>query len=114
MLKDEDKDVLKKTFNLCKENLQTKEINDRAGVFVGTLIDKNWVSAASGINIPLKTLKSVGIFEISSLNYGTLLTAKHLSFVEFFAAVGIMLSSDLKAELEKINNTHGCRTTKQF
>ena len=103
LLKDGDKDFLKNTFKLCKENLQTKEMNDRAGVFVGTLIDENWVSAASRISIPLKTLKSVGIFEISSSNYGTLLTAKHLSFVEFFASVGIILSSDLMAELEKIN-----------
>ena len=33
------------------------------------------------------------------------LTAQHLSFVEFFASVGIILSSDIKAELKKIKNT---------
>ena len=105
LLKDDDKDFLKNTFKLCKENLQTKEMDDRAGVFNGTLKDEIWISSASGIKISLKTLKSFGIFEISFVNYETLtLTAKHLSFVEFFASVGIILSSDIKGEMKKINN----------
>ena len=105
MLKGEDKDLMKKTFDLCKANLQMN--SGVHGEFNGRLTDEeNWVSATSGIKIPLKILKAVGIFEIPSPSYDNLtLTAQHLSFVEFFASVGIILSSDIKAELKKIKNT---------
>ena len=51
-----------------------------------------------------------GIFEIPPASYEALtLTAQHLSFVEFFASVGIMLSDDIEAELGKIKNKQRSR-----
>ena len=53
----------------------------------------------------MKFLKFVGIFDIPQSDCGELtLTAQHLSFIEFFGAAGILLSSDIKTELEKIEN----------
>ena len=77
-----------------------------AGVINGRLdYDGNWISAKSGIRVPLDVLTSVGIFDIPPTNYETLtLTAQHLAFVEFFASVGIILSSDIKAELNNIGD----------
>ena len=99
----ERQDNLKKLFKLCKENLQNKQEGqtDQAGVIRGTIEDEEtWVSA-SELDIPLPFLKSVGIFEIPPPSYDELtLTAQHLSFIEFFAAAGILLSSDFKSELE--------------
>ena len=79
---------------------------DRAGVFDGILTDEeNWESDLSRIKVSLNFLKSMGIFEIPPPSYETLtLTAQHLSFVEFFASVGIIMSSDIEAELDKIEN----------
>ena len=77
-------------------------------------------TSASRIHVSLKSLKSVGIFEIpsTSTSYKTLtLTAQHLSFVEFFAAVGIILSSDdddIKAELKKVNNNQRIRAVSVY
>ena len=120
ILKGEDKNFVKEIFKLCKENLQNYPSGQgdkiRAGVFEGTLIDEeNWESAVSGIQVSLKSLKSVGIFDIPSSVYETLtLTAQHLSFVEFFASVGIILSSDIKAELEKIHNKQRIRAVSVY
>ena len=50
-------------------------------------------------------LRSVGVFEIPPPDCGEVtLAARHLSFVEFLAAVGILLSSDIESELGKIKN----------
>ena len=107
LLNDEQRVYLKKTFQLCKENLQKKDDGcvDPAGVMDGIVPDvENWRSS-SGKELPLTFLKSVGIFEIPQSSFEELtLTAQHLSFVEFFAAVGILISEDIKAELEKIEN----------
>ena len=53
----------------------------------------------------MKFLKAVGVFEIPPPDCGEVtLTARHLSFVEFLAAVGILLSTDIVSELGKIEN----------
>ena len=100
-------DNLKKTFKLCKENLQRNQEGktDQAGVIEGTIEAENtWVSA-SGLNIPLTFLKSVGIFEIPPSSFDELtLTAQHLSLIEFSTAVSLVEGSDIKTELEKIQN----------
>ena len=101
-------DNLRKTFQLCKENIQKSQEGqtEQAGVIEGTIEGKEtWVST-SGLEIPLNSLFACGIFEIPRSSCGELtLTAQHLSFVEFFAAAGILLSSDIKSEIEKIENT---------
>ena len=57
------------------------------------------------MKIPINFVRSCGIFEVPSPSYGELtLTAQHLSFIEFSAAAGILLSSDIKSEIEKIEN----------
>ena len=97
---DEEKDLIKRVFQLCKENLQDERKQD--GVFTGTLTDQdvNWVTGASRTKIPLSFLKRVGIFEIPPTRYDQLtLIAQHLSLVEFFASVGILLSLDIKGSL---------------
>ena len=103
----ERQDNLKKLFKLCKENLQNNQEGqtEQAGVIRGTIEDEEtWVSA-SGLDIPLPFLKSVGIFEIPPPSFDELtLTAQHLSFIEFMAAAGILLSSDFKSELEIEND----------
>ena len=116
MLKGTDIEFLKNTFKLCKENLQNpgkgEECENRAGVFVGTLTDEEiWESDVSRIKIPFSFLESVGIFDIPPSSYGTItMTAQHLSFVEFFASVGIILSSEnIEAELNKIENDYWAR-----
>ena len=94
---------LKNIFKLCKETLQ----NDWwPNVYNGRLeYDGNWISATSEIKVPLDVLTTVGVFEIPPSSYEKLtLTAKHLSFVEFFASIGIILSSNIEAELEKMEN----------
>ena len=100
-------DNLKKTFKLCKENLQKNQEGqtDQAGVINGTIeSEEMWVSP-SGLYIPLSFLTSVGIFEAPPSSYDELtLAAKHLSYIEFFAAAGILLSSDIKSEMKKIEN----------
>ena len=100
-------DNLRKTFQLCKENIQKSQEGqtEQAGVIEGTIEGKEtWVST-SGLKIPLNFVRSCGIFEVPSPSHGELtLTAQHLSFIEFFAAAGILLSSDIKSELEKIEN----------
>ena len=103
-LRNEEKVLMKSIFELCKENLQDVENGDfvkqqkQAGVFSGTLADEeNWVSDTSGTKIPLSFLKRVGIFEIpQSRGDQLILTAQHLSFVEFFSSVGILLNLDIK------------------
>ena len=108
LLKGEKREYLKKTFQLCKENLQKiKDVHEKqAGVMDGSVDEENWSSSSSGIEIPLTFLKSVGFFEIPQSKCEDLtLTAQHLSFVEFFASVGILLSSDITAELKKIKNS---------
>ena len=104
----ERQDNLKKLFKLCKENLQNNQEGqtEQAGVIRGTIEDEEtWVSD-SELDIPLPFLKSVGIFEIPPPSYDELtLTAQHLSFIEFFAAAGILLSlDDIMSELQKIKN----------
>ena len=126
LLNDEEKDLMKSLFQVCKENLQdgdddefiikrtfhfklkTKEQQKKvvkqqkqAGVITGSVEDENWVPDASGTKIPISFLKRVGIFEIPPARYDRLtLTAQHLSFVEFFASVGILMTSDIKGSLQ--------------
>ena len=116
-LPDECRDNMRKTFQLCKENIQKSRDNlwktlwtvdgqtEQAGVIEGTIQGKEtWVST-SGLEIPVNFLKACGIFEVPPPSYDELtLTAQHLSFIEFFAAAGILLSSDIKSEIEKIEN----------
>ena len=112
MLEGENVQFVEDTFKLCKENLQNPgKDEDRAGVFIGTITKKEiWKSDVSEIEVPIRFLKSVGIFEIPPKSYEALtLTAQHLSFVEFFASVGIILSYDIKAELSKIKNNARAR-----
>ena len=96
LLNVKDKDLLDRIFQLCKENLQNEE--KQAGVITGTVTDgKIWVPKASKDGTPLSFLKRVGMFEIPPTSYDKLdLGAQHLSFVEFFASVGILLNSDIK------------------
>merc|ERR1711874_236635 len=91
-------DNLRKTFQVCKENIQKTE---QAGVIEGTIEGKEtWVSI-SDLKIPVNFLKACGTFEVPRSSCGELtLTAQHLSFIEFFAAAGILLSSDIKSEIE--------------
>ena len=101
-LEDEESQNLKKIFEICKENLQT----DTAGVINGDKVGKeNWRCRQTDQEFPLKFLKAVGVFEISPPDCGEVtLTARHLSFIEFLAAAGILLSSNIESELEKIEN----------
>ena len=95
--------LMERIFQLCKENLQDEQ--KQAGVITGTVTDEEiWApNETSEAKIPLSFLKRVGIFEIPSTSFDKLtLTAKHLSYFEFFASVGIILSSDLKGEMTKI------------
>ena len=97
LLKDDQKNLLKTVFQLCKGNLQDEQ--KQAGVFNGTVTDEDqyWLPDGYKTRIPLSFLKRVGIFEIPPTNFDQLtLTAQHLSFVEFFASVGILLNSDIK------------------
>ena len=86
-------------------NLQKNE-EVSAGVIKGDKVeDKNWECQESGIEIPLMFLEALGTFEVPLADAGeVILTAGHLSFVEFMAAAGILLSSDIKSELDKIEN----------
>ena len=99
LLKDEENDLMMTLFQLCKQNLQDEQ--KQTGVIYGTLIDEeNWVPEVSETKIPLSFLKRVGIFEIPPTSYDQLiLTAQHLSFVEFFASVGILLDTNIKESL---------------
>ena len=101
-LSDEETENLKKIFTLCKENLQ----KDSPGVINGDKVGKeNWRCRHSDQEFTLNFLKAVGVFEIPPPDGGEVtLTARHLSFVEFLAAVGILLSSDIESELGKIEN----------
>ena len=97
LLKDDQKNLLKTVFQLCKGNLQDEQ--KQAGVFNGTVTDEDqyWLPDGYKTRIPLSFLKRVGIFEIPPTNFDQLtLTAQHLSFIEFFASVGIILNSDIK------------------
>ena len=115
------KNNLNLVFQLCKENLQkdsacdsdynsssddSYEEDDADGVIKGTKVgDETWQCDETDLEIPLEFLTSVGIFEVPLSDCGEVtLTAQHLSFIEFFAAAGILLSSDIKSELEKIQN----------
>ena len=108
------KESLKKMFLLCKQNLQKNPIFSgsdsdslgQSGVFKGDKIGNDrWKSDASDVEFSLDFLRKSGLFEIPTANSGSVvLTAGHLSFVEFMAAAGILLSSDIKLELDKIEN----------
>ena len=106
-LEDEESENLKKIFELCKENLQT----DTAGVIKGDKVGKeNWRCRQTDQEFSLKFLKAVGVFEIPPPDCGEVtLTARHLSFIEFLAAAGILLSSDIESELGKIENNERFR-----
>ena len=99
---------LKETFRLCKEHFQNEEDEEdegQEGVIYGHKVNEAKWKSKSSIEIDLNFLNIVGIFEISQSHFDKLtLTALHLSFIEFFAAVGILLSSDIKSEIEKIGN----------
>ena len=106
-LSTEQKENLKKTFKMCRENLQENNDghSDQAGVIKGILTEEEKFQSDSGLEIPLTFLNEVGIFEIPPASFDEVtLTAQHLSFIEFFAAAGILLSSDIKSEIEKIEN----------
>ena len=83
---------------MFKLNRQPKK---QEGAVAGTSQDdENKVPDASRNKIPLSFLKRVGMFEISSTSFDQLtLTAEHLSFVEFFASVGILLNVDIEGSL---------------
>ena len=108
------KESLKKMFLLCKQNLQKNPIFSgsdsdslgQSGVFKGDKIGNDrWKSNASDVEFSLDFLRKSGLFEVPTANSGSVnLTAGHLSFVEFMAAAGILLSSDIKSELDKIEN----------
>ena len=107
-----DKMNLKSVFKLCKENLQRRKkdseiSSDQAGVMKGTKIGNDtWQEDGTDREIPLEFLTSVGIFEVPPSDCGELtLTAQHLSYIEYAAASAIILSSDIKTELEKIQNS---------
>ena len=98
---------LKSVFELCKETHQrSTEDSDAAGVLHGTKVgEETWQCNETDLEIPLKFLKSVGIFKVHPSDCGEVtLTAQHLSFIEFMAAAGILLSSDIKSELKKFTN----------
>ena len=124
LLNDEEKDLLKTIFQLCKENLQDKDEDNimkrtlnyfkpnrqnkvdkqekQAGVITGLVTDedKYWLPDGFETKIPISFLKQVGIFDIPPASFDQLtLTAQHLSFVEFFASVGIILNLDIKGSL---------------
>lgn len=109
-LSDEETENLKEIFKLCKEDiiLKGKEDDDEmydtqfqthpAGVIKGDKVGKeNWRCRQSDQEFTLNFLNAVGVFEIPPPDCGEVtLTARHLSFVEFLAAVGILLSSDIE------------------
>ena len=106
-LSTEQKENLKKTFKMCRENLQENNDghSDQAGVIKGILTEEEKFQSDSGLEIPLTFLNDVGIFEIPPASFDEVtLTAQHLSFIEMFAGAGILLCSDIKSELEKIKN----------
>ena len=105
------KNYLKKILELCKDKLQSQKFFRTDGVIKGDEIeDGKWRSRDSNITIPLEFLCKVGVFEISpSVEGEVTLTARHLSFIEFLAAAGILLSSDIESELGKIENTERFR-----
>ena len=93
-LQDEDEDFIKRTLKFFKLNRQPKK---QEGALAGTSTNRG---DASRKKIPLSFLKRVGLFEISPTRYDQLtLTAEHLSFVEFFASVGILLNLDIKGSI---------------
>ena len=104
----------KKMFLLYKQNLQKNprfsgsdsDSLCQCGVFKGDKIGNDrWKSDASDVEFSLDFLRKSGLFEVPTANSGSVvLTAGHLSFVEFMAAAGILLSSDIKSELDKIEN----------
>ena len=106
-LSTEQKENLKKTFKMCRENLQENNDghSDQAGVIKGILTEEEKFQSDSDLEIPLSFLNEVGIFEIPPASFDEVtLTAQHLSFIEMFAGAGILLCSDIKSELEKIKN----------
>ena len=100
------KKYLKEILELCKENIQSQNFFRTAGVIIGEEIeDGKWRSRDSNITISLEFLCKVGVFEISPSDEGEVtLTARHLSFIEFLAAAGILLSSDIESELGNIKD----------
>ena len=106
---------LKSVFQLCKENLQ-KDEKDSVGILKGTKIgEETWKCNGTYSEIPLKLLTSIGIFEVPPSDCGELtLTAQHLSFIEFSAAAGILLSSDIKSELKNIENIERFKTVSVY
>ena len=64
LLKGEQREYLKKTFQLCKENLQKNQDGhvDQAGVMEGRVDEEKWSFSSFGIEIPLTFMKSVGFF----------------------------------------------------
>ena len=104
-LSDEETENLRKIFELCKENLKSNE-TDSAGVISGDKVGKeNWRCRQTDQEFTFKFLKAVGVFEIPPPDCGEVtLIAQHLSFIEFLAAAGILLSSDIESELGKIEN----------
>ena len=101
----------KKMFLLYKQSLQKNPDSDsdtlgQSGVFKGDKIGNDrWKPDVSDVEFCLDFLRKSGLFEVSTANSGSVtLTAVHLSFVEFMAAAGILLSSDIKSELDKIEN----------
>ena len=88
-------------FDSAKKTYRMNKNRQEAGVITGTVRDGEiWVPEASKDLIPLTFLKRVGIFEIPPPRFDQLtLTAQHLSFVEFFASVGILRNLDIKGSL---------------
>ena len=99
-------EYLRNVFLLCKENIkihnededddQEDEDDHDLNILKGTQNGENWKPKSNLIGgVPLKFLKALGVFDIPLPNCGEVnLTAYHLSFIEFFAAAGVLMSSD--------------------
>ena len=99
-LQDKDDDFFKRTLKFFKLNPQPKKQEGLVAVAGTSTDEENKVPDAPRKKIPLGFLKRVGMFEISPTRYDQLtLTAEHLSFVEFFASVGILLNLDIKGSI---------------
>ena len=90
---------------MCRELVQNSE--SRSDVFEGTKYPKNgkdhweWDSDDSFV-ITMEFLKKTGMFQFTEDKYGqVVLTAEHLSHIEFLAGVSC-LQGDLNHELSKL------------
>ena len=68
-----------------------------------------------GLEVPMKFLVAMGVFEIPPPDCGEVnLTAMHLSYVEFLAAAGLLMSSETRLELFRIQNRERLKAVSVF